>query len=67
LFSIYTPSGKTTLLEDSSDRTWSGKLPESGFYELVVVSNASRPIDYQLDLTVETLPTPEPSPDESAG
>jgi serine/threonine-protein kinase len=67
LFSIYSPSGKTTLLEDSGDRTWSGSLPESGFYEFVVVSNASRPIDYQLDLTVETLPTPEPSPVESGG
>ena len=65
LFSIYSPSGKTTLLEDSSDRSWSGQLPESGFYEFVVVSEASGPINYQLDLTVEDSATPEPSPVKS--
>ncbi len=61
LFSIYSPSGKMTLLEDSRDRTWSGILPESGFYEFVVVSDASEPIDYQLSLTVENPITPQPS------
>jgi len=65
LFSIYSPSGKTTLLQDSSDRTWSGPLSESGVYEFVVVSDASEPIDYQLDITVENKPTPQPSPVES--
>ena len=61
LLSIYSPSGKTTLLEDSGDRTWSGQLPESGFYEFVVVSDASEPINYQLNLSVENSPTPPPS------
>jgi len=61
LLSIYSPTRKTTLLEDSGDRTWSGQLPESGFYEFVVVSDASEPIDYQLNLTVENSPTPQPS------
>jgi len=61
LFSIYSPSGKTTLLEDSRDRTWSGLLPESGFYEFVIVSDASEPIDYQLSLTVENQSTPQPA------
>ena len=51
LISVYSPSGKIKLLEDSSDRTWSGKLPESGFYEFVVVSTASQPTDYQLKIT----------------
>lgn len=51
LISVYSPSGKIKLMEDSSDRTWSGKLPESGFYEFVVVSSASQPIDYQLKIT----------------
>jgi serine/threonine-protein kinase len=75
LFSVYSPSGKTTILTDSRDRTWSGQLPESGFYEFVVVSDASEPISYQLDLTVENsappqpLPStsPQPSPVQSAG
>ncbi len=65
LFSIYSPSGKTTLLEDSRDRSWSGQLPESGFYEFVVVSDTSEPINYQLDLTVENSASPEPSPVKS--
>jgi len=39
------PTGKTILLtEDSSDRAWSGNLPEQGFYEFVVVSTASEPV-----------------------
>jgi len=63
LLSIYSPSGKTTLLEDSRDRTWSGQLPESGFYEFVVVSDSSEPIDYQLNLTVENSALPQPSAD----
>jgi len=51
LISVYSPSGKTKMLEDSSDRSWSGKLPEQGFYEFVVVSTASVPVDYQLNVT----------------
>ncbi len=51
LISVYSPTGKIKLLEDSSDRTWSGKLPESGFYEFVVVSTASESTDYQLKLS----------------
>ncbi|HEY9780390.1 MAG TPA: serine/threonine-protein kinase [Leptolyngbyaceae cyanobacterium] len=53
LISVYSPTGKIKLMEDSSDRAWSGKLPESGFYEFVVVSTASQPVDYQLKITAE--------------
>ncbi len=53
LISVYSPTGKIVLMDDSSDRTWSGTLPESGFYEFVVVSTASKPMDYQLKLTAE--------------
>jgi len=60
LFSIYSPTGKATLLEDSRERTWSGKLPESGYYEFVVVSDDPDPLTYQLELTVEKLPTLKP-------
>lgn len=65
LFSIYSPTGNTIFLEDSRDRTFSGELPESGFYEFVVVSDADKPIDYQLDLTVENPPESDVSVDES--
>jgi len=61
LLSVYSPSGKIKFLEDSSDRTLSTKLPENGFYEFVVVSTATKPVDYQLSITAQT-PTPPPSP-----
>lgn len=49
--SLYPPTSKAAaLLEDSSKTSWSGKLPESGFYEIVVVPNASGTIDYDLSL-----------------
>ncbi len=62
LISVYSPTGKTVLLEDSTTRTWSVNLPEDGYYEIVVVSTASTPMDYQLSLSVEdeTPPIIEP-------
>jgi serine/threonine-protein kinase len=68
LLSVYSPTGKTILLEDSSDRAWSGNLPEQGFYEFVVVSTASEPVDYQLKITTENFtsaPSVEPSPPDT--
>ncbi|WP_027404652.1 serine/threonine-protein kinase [Aphanizomenon flos-aquae] len=61
LLSIYSPSGKTPLLQDSQTRTISATLPEKGFYEFVVVSTASESVDYQLTLTAENSPEPEPT------
>ncbi|MEH2467433.1 serine/threonine-protein kinase [Nostoc sp.] len=61
LLSVYSPSGKIQFLEDSTQRSLLTKLPEKGFYEFVVVSTASKPVDYQLSITVEN-PTPPPSP-----
>jgi serine/threonine-protein kinase len=66
LFSIYSPSGKRTLLEDSRDRIWSGELPESGLYEFVIVSESSGSMNYQLELTVENAAPAEPTPESSA-
>ncbi|MFN6461840.1 MAG: protein kinase domain-containing protein [Nostoc sp. DedVER02] len=60
LLSVYSPSGKIQFLEDSSKRSLSTKLPENGFYEFVVVSTASKPLDYQLSITAED-PTPTPT------
>lgn len=62
LLSIYSPSGKIIFLEDSSQRTLATELPESGFYEFVVVSTASTSADYQISLTVENPTPPEPTP-----
>jgi serine/threonine-protein kinase len=61
LISVYSPTGKIKLMQGSSDRAWSGKLPESGFYEFVVVSTASQPVDYQLKITAEPTSSAESS------
>ena len=61
LLSIYSPTGKIRFLEDSQERTISKTLPEKGFYEFVVVSTASEPVDYQLTVTAENPPEPEPT------
>lgn len=61
LVSIYSPTGKV-LLADSSERTWSGTLAEKGFYEIVIVSNASTTEDYKLVLNVEDATLPETEP-----
>ncbi|MBD1832780.1 protein kinase [Cyanobacteria bacterium FACHB-472] len=59
--SLYPPTTAVPpLLEDSTQTTWSGKLPQSGYYEFVVISENSEPVDYQLDLGVET-PAATPS------
>ncbi|MEH1853107.1 MAG: serine/threonine-protein kinase [Nostoc sp.] len=60
LLSVYSPSGRIQFLEDSTKRSLSTKLPENGFYEFVVVSTATKPVDYQLTITAET-PTPTPT------
>jgi serine/threonine protein kinase, bacterial len=71
LLSVYSPSGKLKILEDSQKRNVSLKLTESGFYEFVVVSTASRDaLDYTLTITATTeepapVPTPEPTPTET--
>ena len=61
LISIYSPTGKIKFLEDSQERSISSTLPETGFYEFVVVSTASEPVDYQLTVTAENPPESEPS------
>ncbi|MEG4034801.1 serine/threonine-protein kinase [Microcoleus sp. S36b_A4] len=56
LLSIYTPGrtkGARALLEDAEGLSWSGLLDDTGFYEFVVVSQASEPIPYELNLTAE--------------
>ncbi len=56
--SLYVPSPTEAipfLLEDSRDRTWSGELPQSGFYEIVVVSTATTPFDYALDVNASNV------------
>ncbi|NQE34866.1 serine/threonine-protein kinase [Microcoleus asticus] len=56
LLSIYTPGrtkGARALLQDADGLSWSGLLDDAGYYEFVVVSQASEPIAYELNLTAE--------------
>lgn len=48
LLSLYSPTGRNNLLEDSATHTWSGVLPETGIYEITIVSQAQEPLEYQL-------------------
>jgi serine/threonine protein kinase, bacterial len=50
--SLYTPIRKApALLEDAGATEWSGKLTDSGLYEIVVVSNRPNSVNYTIDLT----------------
>jgi serine/threonine-protein kinase len=49
--SLYSPTGQNNLLDNARTRQWSGQLPENGFYELLVISRAQSPLNYQLTLT----------------
>lgn len=56
--SIYLPrptADLPVLLEDAADVTWTGTLPQSGYYEIVIVNIASQPIRYQLNLAVDNV------------
>lgn len=48
--SIYSPTGKKNLLEDSTTGQWSGILPETGYYEIILVSYSKQEINYQLNI-----------------
>ncbi|ASC70987.1 Serine-threonine-protein kinase [Halomicronema hongdechloris C2206] len=67
--SLYLPSPtdeQPHLLADARQTTWSGALPQSGYYEVVVVSASDTPIAYRLDIAVDDVsvpPAPEPDSD----
>ncbi|MDJ0660297.1 MAG: serine/threonine-protein kinase [Crocosphaera sp.] len=52
LLSIYSPTGRNNILEDSSTHQWSGQLMESGYYEFTVVSQEKKPMNYELTITI---------------
>jgi serine/threonine-protein kinase len=58
LLSIYLPHPTPQtpfILEDSSEFTWSGRLPQSGIYEFVVVATGSESITYRFTIAVDNL------------
>jgi serine/threonine-protein kinase len=66
LLSIYppTPSAQVPpILEDSETTRWAGTLPQSGYYEFVVVSRGREALRYRLNLAVDRVITTPASPD----
>ncbi|MGF1461487.1 MAG: protein kinase [Leptolyngbyaceae cyanobacterium] len=56
--SLYVPSPNDEvplLLEDSSDLTWSGELPQSGYYEISVVNRQNSALNYALDVSADNV------------
>ncbi|MEO1145759.1 MAG: serine/threonine-protein kinase [Cyanobacteria bacterium J06638_22] len=73
LFSLYLPvptQELPVLLEDSESTQWSGELPQSGFYEIVVVSRSDASLRYNLSVAADRVTTtpiePEPLPNNEA-
>ena len=58
LLSIYVPvpnDATPYLLADAQDLTWAGELPQSGYYEMVVVNISDTPITYRLNVAVDNV------------
>lgn len=66
--SIYLPrptKDLPVLLEDSDQLTWTGDLPQSGYYEVVVINRASQPIQFQLNLAVDNVTSSPVTPQQA--
>jgi serine/threonine-protein kinase len=56
--SLYVPSPNEEvpyLLQDSHELTWSGQLPQSGYYEIVIVSTQKVPTSYAIDVSIDNI------------
>jgi serine/threonine-protein kinase len=65
--SIYLPRSTSEtpfLLEGSAETTWTGTLPQSGYYEIVVVAHAAEPVSYQLNLAVDNVTSTPVEPEK---
>ncbi|MBT9311857.1 serine/threonine-protein kinase [Leptothoe kymatousa] len=71
--SLYLPAPSQKLpflLSDSSETTWSGRLEQTGFYEIAIASKSANPINYALSVAVDNIsntPAPEESPKPTEG
>ncbi len=68
LLSLYlpTPTEQTpSAFADSEQTTWSGRVDQSGYYELVVVNRSAETTSYQLAISVDNVRTAPPvAPEE---
>ncbi|HIK46485.1 MAG TPA: hypothetical protein IGR64_16635 [Leptolyngbyaceae cyanobacterium M65_K2018_010] len=58
LLSLYVPLPTPEvpyLLAQAPENTWAGELPQSGYYEIVVVSRAQEPIPYRMTVAVDNV------------
>ena len=54
--SIYPPTSKLPAMLTASDtKQWSGKTSANGYHEFVIISSSDRPINYELQLSADTL------------
>lgn len=63
LLSLYLPvptGDEPFILADSDQTTWTGRVDQSGYYEVVVVNRSAETIPYQLALAVDNVRTTEP-------
>ncbi|MEM8503666.1 MAG: serine/threonine-protein kinase [Cyanobacteria bacterium P01_D01_bin.1] len=63
LLSLYLPvptEDEPFILADSDQTTWTGRVNQDGYYEVVVVNRSAETIPYQLALAVDNVRTTEP-------
>jgi serine/threonine-protein kinase len=56
--SLYVPvptDEQPHILADANQNTWAGELPQSGYYEVVVVSQADNVTPYRLTVAVDNV------------
>ena len=58
LLSIYSPTGRFKILEDSQQTQWSGRLPENGYYEFVIISPSPEMLNYELGIELKDSSSP---------
>lgn len=69
LMSLYLPTPTQQapfLLSDSSETTWSGRLDQSGFYEIAIASQSPAPINYALSVAVDNIRNTQPEEEDPA-
>lgn len=67
LLSLYPPvptEETPSVFADSEQTTWSGRVDQSGYYEVVVVNRSAETIPYQLALSVDNVRTAPPAEPE---
>ena len=68
--SLYPPrptAEQPALLERSRQLTWSGRVPQSGYYEVVITSTVDETIAYELTVSADVVSRPAPAPSNAPG